>query len=108
MACRVQKVEKDARDYYDEKSFGSVIDQMFAIYGKSFEAEYKMDDVGRKIGSGGYDKPMRKFWYAIRTTKYKKGSHFLTVEIVPDEGGLASSGFTTVTFPLGAIPHSLK
>jgi hypothetical protein len=98
------QTEKGARDYYDEESFGSIIDQMFAMYGKPIEAEYKTDDAGRKTGSGGYDKPMRKFWYALRTERYQKGTVYLTVEIVPDHGGLASSGFTMLTFPLGAPP----
>jgi hypothetical protein len=101
------QMEKAARDYYNEASFGSTVDQMFAMYGKPLEAEYKMDEIGRKTGSGGYDKPMRKFWYAVRTPKNEKGSVYLTVEVVPDEGGLASSGFALVTFPLG-VPPSLK
>jgi hypothetical protein len=102
-----KQLEKAARDYYDEASIGSTVDQMFAMYGKPLEANYKMDEIGRKTGSGGYDKPMRKFWYAVRTPKYEKGGVYLTVEVVPDEGGLATSGFSLVTFPLGA-PPSLK
>jgi hypothetical protein len=80
---------------------------MFAMYGKPLDVEYKMDQLGRKAGTGGYDKPMRKFWYATRTSKYEKGTVFLTVEVVPDEGQLASSGVAMVTFPMGA-PSSLK
>jgi hypothetical protein len=50
---------------------------------------------------------MRKFWYAAKTTKYEKGSHFLIVEVVPDGGELAVSSFAIVNFPLG-IPETLK
>ncbi len=102
------QMEKGAREVYDEKSLGSIIDQMFAMYGKPLEAEYKTDDLGRKTGTGGYDKPVRKFWYALRTEKYQKGTVFLTVEIVPDDGGLASSSFQMLTFPTGPPPPWLR
>lgn len=100
-------MEKSARDYYDDSSFGSVIEEMFNVYGRPLDAEYKKDNIGRKTGTGGYDKPVRKFWYATRTTKYDKESIYLTVEIVPDGSGLASSGFSMVTFPMG-VPEYLK
>jgi len=95
------------RDYHDDASFSLVVDEMLSAYGKPLEVEYRMDELGRKTGSGNYDKPMRKFWFATRTSKYEKGIVFLTVEVVPDEGHLASSGFAMVTFPMG-IPPSLK
>jgi hypothetical protein len=100
-------MEKGFRDYYDDASASAIIDQMFAMYGKPLQVEYKMDELGRKTGAGGYDKPMRKFWYAVKTTTHEKGTVFLIVEIVPDEGDLAGSSFSLVTFPLG-VPPSLK
>jgi hypothetical protein len=98
------QLEGRAREAYDEKSFGSIIDQMFAMYGKPLQADFKTDDLGRKTGTEGYDKPVRKFWYALRTEKHQIGTVFLTVEIVPDDHGLASSGVQMLTFPLGAPP----
>lgn len=100
-----KSMEKGFRDYYDDASFSSLIDQVFAAYGKPLDVEYKMDELGRKTGSGSYDKPMRKFWYATRTSKHEKGVVFLTVEVVPDEGHMASSGFAMVTFPMGVPPR---
>jgi len=97
-------MEKGFGDYYDDAAFASLIDRMFTVYGQPIDVEYKMDQLGRKTGTGGYDKPMRKFWYATRTTKYEKGTVFLTVEVVPDEGHLASSGVALVTFPMGVPP----
>lgn len=102
------QMEKGAREGYDDKSFGAIIDQMFALYGKPLEVEYKTDDLGRKTGIGGYDKPVRKFWYALRTEKYQKGTVFLTVEIVPDDGALRSSSFQMLTFPTGPPPPWLR
>ncbi|HEX7721701.1 MAG TPA: hypothetical protein VF397_06055 [Pyrinomonadaceae bacterium] len=100
-------MEKGFRDYYDDAAFASLIDKMFATFGEPLDVEYKMDELGRKTGADGHDKPMRKFWYATRTTKYEKGTVFLTVEVVPDEGHLASSGVALVTFPVG-VPPALK
>jgi hypothetical protein len=100
-------MEKGFRDYYNDTSFSSLIDQMFAAYGKPLAVEYKMDELGRKTATGGYDKPVRKFWYATRTSKYEKGTVYLVVDIVPDEGALAGSSVSLVTFPDG-VPPSLK
>jgi len=102
-----KSMERGFRDYYDDAAFTSLIDQMFAAYGKPVDVEYKMDELGRKTGTGGYDKPMRKFWYATQTSKYEKGTVYLIVEVVPDEGELAASTVSLVTFPAGA-PPSLK
>ena len=102
-----KSMEKGFRDYFDDEAFASLIDRMFAAYGKPLEVEYKMDELGRKTGSGGYDKPVRKFWYATQTSKYEKGTVYLIVEIVPDEGMLAGSSVSLVTFPAG-VPPSLK
>jgi len=52
--------------------------------------------------SDGTSKPLRKFWYAVRTTTAAKGKYFLFVEVVPGEGRPACSGFAIVTFPGGA------
>ena len=50
------QMEKGAADYYDAKSFTSLVDQMFAMYGKPLDAEFKRDEIGLKNGTGGYDK----------------------------------------------------
>jgi hypothetical protein len=101
------KMEQAFRDYYDEKAWDASLDPMFDTFGTPLEAEYKWNEVGRKTAMGGYDKPLRKFWYAVRTTKYERGSNFITVEIVPDNGTLASSGIAIVNFPLG-VPDNLR
>jgi hypothetical protein len=50
---------------------------------------------------------MLKHWYAVRTSKYDYGSHFISVEIVPDDGGYASSGVSIVNFPMG-VPEDMQ
>lgn len=99
-------MERGFRDSYDDAAFSSFVDQIFSTYGKPLEVEYKMDEPGRKTAMG-YDKPLRKFWYGLRTTKFAKGSHFLIVEVVPDGESLAIASFSIVAFS-GQPPAHLK
>ncbi len=72
---------------------------MYAAFGgKPIEAEFKWDEAGYKMYTSGEKKPMRKFWYAVRTAQYQKGTVFLFVEIVPDGEGLASCAFMMARF----------
>ena len=102
------KMVKEARDYYDQAAFDDIIDKMFDSFGAPQEVKFKKAEQGRKWGSGGFDRPMLKHWYAVRTTKadYEK-LNYVFVEIVPDEGGYASSGVSIVNFPMG-IPDDMK
>lgn len=52
-------------------------------------------------------KPLRKFWYAVRTDRAEKGSYYQFVEVVPDGEGLACTSTAIVSFPMGA-PDSFR
>lgn len=101
------KMERAAREYYDQASFDKIVDMMLTTFGSPIEAKFKKAEQGRKWGTDGYDKPMLKHWYAVRTSKFDYGSHFIFVEIVPDEEGYASSGVSTVNFPMG-FPEDMQ
>lgn len=101
------KMEKAFRDAASEKDMKPMLEQIYSVYGKPLEVEYKKDEAGFKIYGDGTRKPMRKFWYAVRTSKAEKGTYFLFTEIVPDGDSLACSSFSIVSFPLG-IPPSLQ
>jgi hypothetical protein len=98
--------EKAFRDVVDENQLGSMLDQMNESYGKPLEFKFKQAELGARAYDWG-TKPMRKFWYAAKTTRYEQGSHFLVVEVVPDGDRLAVSSFAIVSFPLG-VPPNLK
>jgi len=103
-----RKLAKDLRDSIPEEQIKPTLDKIYATYGgKPLEPEFKMDEIGYKLYSEGVKKPLRKFWYAIRTTEHKKGTHFLFVEVVPEGDRLVCAGFSIVTFPLG-VPPALK
>ena len=101
------RMEKAFRDAVSENQASRMLEQLYSTYGIPLEAEFKMDEAGFRMYANGERKPMRKFWYAIRTSRYERGSHFLFVEVVPDENGLACATFSIVTFPYG-IPPSLR
>jgi hypothetical protein len=100
-------MERAFRDAVSEQDVGPMLGKIYAAYGRPLEVEPKNDEVGYKAYGSGVRKPMRKFWYAVRTSTRQKGTYFLFTEIVPDGGPLACSGFSIVSFPLG-IPPSLK
>lgn len=102
-----QKLEKAFRDSVKEEELNSILEQMAQVYGKPMDFEFKQEELGSKVYVDGTTKAMRKLWYAAKTTKYEKGSHFLIVEVVPDGDKLAVSSFAIVNFPLG-IPDTLK
>lgn len=101
------KLEKAFRESLSERDLDLVVEQMVQAYGRPMEFQFKHEDFGSKVYDDGTQKPMRKFWYAAKTTKHEKGTHFLIVEVVPDGDQLAVSSFAIVNFPLG-IPEALK
>lgn len=103
-AALLAKMERELRDATGAEAFNLAVDQMLAAYGSPVEAEYRMDEIGTKTYPDGRSKPMRKFWYAVRTTAHERGSHFLFIEVTTDEQGPAGSSFAIVTFPAGVPP----
>lgn len=101
------KLEKNFRNSVNNEALNSIVGQMIEAYGTPMEFEFKLDEPGSKDYADGTTKPMRKVWYAAKTTKFDKGSHFLIVEVVPDGDGLAVSSFAIVNFPIG-IPENLR
>jgi hypothetical protein len=101
-----RKMEARFRRELPETRMRTVLDQVYAQYGgQPLEAEFKSEAAGQKIYLEGTSKPMRKFWYSVRTTTQAKGKYFLFVEVVPDEGSLACTGFSIVTFSGGPPPE---
>ena len=102
-----QLLEKAFRDAVSEHDFQPMLAQMYSAYGKPLEVEFKNEEVGFKVYANLARKPMRKFWYALRTSTQPKGTYFLITEIVPDGESLRCSTFSIVSFSDG-IPDSLK
>ena len=101
-----EKMEKNFRDAVPYSQLKGILENMYAEYGgKPLEAEFKWDEVGYKLYPSGERKPLRKFWYAVRTLQYEKGTYFLFVEIVPDGDHLASCGVMIVRFADEVPPH---
>jgi len=99
-----QKMEQAFRDVVSEKEMKPIAEKVYSWYGKPLEAEFKNEEIGYRMYENGDRKPLRKYWYAVRTTKHEKGTAFLFTEIVPDGESLACAQFSIVTFPLGVSP----
>lgn len=99
--------EESFRAGSSQNQFGQLLEKMTAAYGKPLEAEFKMDEYFYEPRAVGGRKATRKFWYAVKTDKHEKGTHFIFVQIVPDGERLACSAFSIVTFPKG-VPEKLK
>ena len=83
------------------------LEAIFAYGGRPLEAQFKAADEGSKTYLDGTRKPMIKVWYAVSTTKNKKGTYFLFVEVVPDGTRLACTTFSIVAFTNG-VPEYLR
>ncbi|MCY7377139.1 MAG: hypothetical protein LH472_14360 [Pyrinomonadaceae bacterium] len=90
-----------------QEQINQLLERMTTTFGKPLEAEFKTDESGYEPRTVGGRKPMRKFWYAVKTDQHEKGTHFIFVQIVPDGDRLACSAFSIVTFPKG-VPELLK
>ena len=101
------RMEAVFRAASSEDALPSVLRPMFAHGGKPLEAEFKAADSGLKIYLDGSKKPLIKVWYALRTTKSRKGTYFMFVEVVPDGGRLACTTFSIVAFAKD-VPQHLK
>ncbi len=100
-------MEQAFREAISEKEFKPALDKLYEPYGKPLDAEYKMQEEGYRQYQNGMRKPMRKFWYAVRTAEQPKGRYFLFVEVVPDGKALAAAAVQIVTFA-GDPPPALK
>jgi hypothetical protein len=66
---------------------------LFDYCGRPLDSEFKHDEVGFKMYVSGHEKPMRKFYYAAKTTQYPKGVCFFSVEVVPVDNGFGITTF---------------
>ena len=101
------KLERSFRESINKTDVDSMYSQIVKTYGIPTNFVFKQDELGVKTYAQGTRKPIRKFWYAARTTKFPQGGCFLIVEIVQDGDRLAVAEFSLVTFSEN-IPRFLK
>jgi len=91
------KMERTFRDITPQRQFELTLNELSTAYGKLLAAEYTHNIVSAKTYFDGQMRPLRKFYYAVSTSKYQRGEYYLTVEVVPDEGELGVTGVYFVT-----------
>jgi len=82
--------------------------KLFDYCGRPIDSEFKHDEIGFKGYPDGRQKPMRKFYYAANTTKYKKGTCFFAVEVVPAQSDLKVTTFGPLMLQSGQLPDWLR
>lgn len=100
------RMENTFQQSVSEADIPRTLEQLHDAYGgKPLEAEFKSHEVGERLYMDGSRKPLRKFWYAVRTTRAPMGTYYLIVEIVPEGSRLAAVQFSIASFANGAPAH---
>ena len=84
------------------------IRKLFDYCGRPLDSEFKHDEIGMKVYVSGHEKPMRKFYYAAKTTQYPKGVCFFSVEVVPVDSGFGVTTFGPLRLQSGQLPEWLR
>jgi len=84
------------------------IRKLFDYCGRPLDNEFKHDEIGMKVYVSGHEKPMRKFYYAAKTTQYPKGVCFFSVEVVPVQSGFGVTTFGPLKLLSGELPEWLR
>ena len=116
MAYLVADRVKDAVSEMEPEMFESAtheqveaqIRKLFDYCGRPLDSELKHDEIGFKAYASGHQNPMRKFYYAAKTTEYPKGVCFFSVEVVPIQNGLGVTTFGPLKLQSGKLPEWLR
>ena len=93
----------------NEKDTEAVIQNMYELYGRPLECEYKIAKSGIRV-DGTWKRSKRDFFYAVKTTLHPKGKYFLKIEVVANAQASAIdvSGFGFFNFKDGNVPDYLR
>jgi hypothetical protein len=87
------KMDSAFRAVVPRDQMAPMVDQMYDAYGgKPIEAELKTEEQGCRTDDG-VQRPVYKFWYALRSMGFTKGVFPLFVELLPHEQDLVCSSF---------------
>jgi hypothetical protein len=100
------KMSAEFRAKTDENGFKVAVERLDSFNGKILEADYKTTDTGTLFVPFERKKEWVA-WYAVRTTKHAKGTHFAKIEVVM-EPGLAVWSWAVVSFLGDKVPSNLK
>jgi hypothetical protein len=79
------------------------IRKLFDYCGRPLDSELKHDEIGFKAYLSGHQKPMRKLYYAARTTQYPKGVCLFSVKVAPVQNGLGVTRFGPMKLQSGEL-----
>ncbi|MGB6247485.1 MAG: hypothetical protein WBF54_00135 [Terriglobales bacterium] len=104
----VGEMEPEMFQWATREQVETQIRKLFDYCGRPLDSEFKHDETGMKVYASGHEKPMRKFYYAAKTTQYPKGVCFFSVEVVPVQSGFGVTTFGPLRLQSGELPEWLR
>jgi hypothetical protein len=86
------KMQRAFRDATSRDDFETALGRLFDQYGVPLFYGYDRETESVEVLATGEMRRLLKLYYAVETTKYGKGSYYLSVDIVSEGDGLAVSG----------------
>jgi hypothetical protein len=89
------RFEQEYRQSVSENQFASLFQSLLDSFGKPLDIKFMSAECGTKLYLNGTSKPLWKFRYDVRTTRYDWGKYYLSAEVVFDKLG---ASLTAVKF----------
>jgi len=86
------KMENAFRSATSLSDFEIIFNQLLDRFGVPLNCEYSREEETVKSYPSGEVKRLLKLYYDVETTKYPKGSYYLSIDVVPEGDGLAVTG----------------
>jgi hypothetical protein len=102
-----EALHSKVRALTSEAEFAASLDLVDATFGKVLMAELKQEFLGVQESTTLGTQNIRKFTYAVTTTKFPKGTHFAVVVVATDGDHVAAEAYQVITFT-GEIPPDLR
>jgi len=101
------KMGKTFREAITEKGMKPALNKLYSTSRRPLEVKYKMDDTNFEMFNG-QKRPIRIFYYVVRTSKKDNGTYFLIINIVLEENSLVCSTFFFMNYSNDEIPPQLQ
>lgn len=87
------KMNELSRKTYSVDEISKTFEKINSQFGKLIETKYKTEEVGYWLFPDGTKKPMRKFFYSVKTDKTEMGKYLLQIIVIAEDENLKCAGF---------------
>ena len=104
----LDEMEPEFVDAVGRAEAEAAIRKLFDYCGRPLDQEFKHDEIGTRLDVPHGKRPMRKFYYAARTSMHPKGVCFFGIEVVPSKDRLRVAVFGPLKLQWGELPDWAK